>query len=69
MDISYLKIYGDMVEHAARLSDAEFGQLVRGMWRYSSTGEVPQLEGGAYYVWPFFEAHGTLKDKPEQCEV
>lgn len=72
MEISYLKIYGDMIEHAARLSDADFGQLVRGMWEYSLTGQAPQLDGGAYYVWPFFEAHADAciaKSKTNQANA
>ena len=72
MEISYLKIYGDMIDHAARLSDADFGQLVRGMWEYSLTGQAPQLDGGAYYVWPFFEAHADAciaKSKTNQANA
>lgn len=41
----YTPVPFEFLEEMDGLSDEEYGRLIRGMQRYSMTGEEPELEG------------------------
>lgn len=45
MDGKYLKVFVDWLERYRKLSDAEFGRLVRAAIAYKATGNQPNLSG------------------------
>lgn len=45
MSNTYLKLFVDSLERYQKLSDAEFGRLIRAGLIYKATGTVPQLNG------------------------
>lgn len=47
-----LKIKAPFAKAAEALSDVEFGRLIRGMLKYASSGEEPQLPGSERILWP-----------------
>ena len=49
-------LYHDHVKSAARLTDAEFGRLVRALAAYSETETVPDLQGPEIYLFDLFRA-------------
>ena len=49
-------LYHDHVNSAARLTDAEFGRLIRALAVYSETGTVPDLQGPEIYLFDLFRA-------------
>lgn len=51
MATGYLKVFVDWRERYQKLSDAEFGRLVRAAIAYKADGVVPQLNGREDLVW------------------
>ena len=49
-------LYHGHVKSAARLTDAEFGRLIRALTVYSETGIVPELQGPEIYLFDLFRA-------------
>ena len=49
-------VYHSRVHNASRLTDAEFGHLIRALAAYSETGVVPELQGPEIYLFDFFRA-------------
>lgn len=47
-----LKLKTTWLKDAESLSDGEMGRLVRGMLKYASSGEDPQLTGNERVMWP-----------------
>lgn len=47
-----LKIKAPFAKVTEALSDVEFGRLIRGMLKYASSGEEPQLPGSERILWP-----------------
>ena len=47
-----LKIKTTFVEATEALGDAEFRRLIRGMLKYASSGETPDLPGNERILWP-----------------
>ena len=64
-------LYHDHVNSAARLTDAEFGRLIRALAAYSETENVPELQGPEVYLFDLFRAVvDTNKAKyRERCET
>ena len=46
---NYTAVPHSYLEECEALSDAEFGALMRGLLRYSRTGEVIEVEGNARF--------------------
>ena len=51
MTKGYLKVFLDWSVRYQKLTDEEFGRLVRAAISYKSTGVVPQLDGREELVW------------------
>lgn len=51
MDNSYIKLFVDCLEKYQKLSDAEFGRLVRAGLYYQKTGGEPDLTGREVLLW------------------
>ena len=49
-------LYHDHVKCAARLTDAEFGRLIRALAVYSEMENVPELHGPEIYLFDLFRA-------------
>lgn len=47
----YLKVWADDLEQYRKLSDAEYGRLIRAALHYKRTGEEPQLTGREELMW------------------
>lgn len=47
-----LKLKTTWLKEAEALSDAEMGRLIRGMLKYASTGEEPNISGNERVMWP-----------------
>ena len=47
----YVKIFVDGLTKYKRLTDEEFGRLMRGAMHYKATGEEPELEGREALLW------------------
>lgn len=47
----YLKVWADDLEQYRKLSDAEYGRLIRAALHYKRTGEEPQLIGREELMW------------------
>ena len=47
----YLKVWVDDLEQYRKLSDAEYGRLIRAALHYKRTGEEPQLTGREELMW------------------
>lgn len=56
-----LKIKATFAKTTEALSDVEFGRLIRGMLKYASSGEEPQLSGSERILWP--AAKGEVEDQ------
>lgn len=56
-----LKIKENLAKATEALSDVEFGRLIRGMLKYASSGEEPQLPGNERILWP--AAKGEVDDQ------
>ncbi len=57
MAISYIKVFFDWEEQASRLTDEEFGSLIRGLIDYARGGEVRELKGNAHIMLPVFQKY------------
>ena len=51
MKNSYLKVFVDWGERYQKLSDAEFGRLVRAAIAYKASGSEPELNGREELMW------------------
>lgn len=47
-----LKVKLSWLKTTEALNEAECGRLIRGMLRYASSGEVPELKGNERMMWP-----------------
>lgn len=60
-------LYYDYEEHFELLSDEELGMLIRAIYKYEKTGEVPELVGLSKMAFSFIKSNlDTLRDKYEK---
>ena len=55
MNNSYLKLFVDCLEKCQKLSDAEFGRLIRAALHYKANGEEVELNGREELLWNGFK--------------
>lgn len=56
MEKASFLMYLDYKEHLNLLSDEQVGQLIRAIYHYEETGEIPQLEGMIKMAFSFIKA-------------
>lgn len=66
---SYIIIYTEALETWRNLTDEEVGQLVRAMMEYKRTGTVPELSGGAHFVFPLMQSQIDRETAAYQAKV
>lgn len=68
--LGYFPMYNSYLEITRSLSDGELGRLVRALMKYSSTGEVEQLNGREAMAFEFirYDIDRAAKNYMERCE-
>lgn len=56
MEVTYIKVFIDLLDAMEPFGDAERGRLFTAMLEYAQTGEVPQLGGNERYLFPMIKA-------------
>jgi hypothetical protein len=56
MEVTYIKVFIDLLDAMEPFGDAERGRLFTAMLEYARTGEVPQLGGNERYLFPMIKA-------------
>lgn len=56
MEVTYIKVFIDLLDAMEPFGDAERGRLLTAMLEYAKTGEVPQLGGNERYLFPMIKA-------------
>lgn len=56
MALCYIKVYYDLLEALANLSDSERGRLLTAMLQHARQEDVTPLAGGEKYLWPMVRA-------------
>jgi len=56
MEVTYIKVFIDLLDAMEPFGDAERGRLFTAMLEYAKTGEVPQLGGNERYLFPMIKA-------------
>lgn len=54
--MAYVCLYSSYLDTLAPFSDAERGRLMMAMLIYSTTGDVPELDGNERFIWPTIQS-------------
>ena len=57
MAMEYVKMFYDWTDKASELTDEEYGALMRAIMKYARGETVPELVGGAKFLFPVFRIY------------